>query len=199
MEPILTAPYRNHTIKFIASGIPAHAPKYYFEVERDLIEKNWLIKQDDIVIDCGACYGSWTIPALLEGAMVYAYEPHPVLHDILRRNIILNDLKRAITSNYSLWSSSGSVMTLPAFDLSMMLNDRSKTQPTLITSTVTLDDDLPLTRLDWIKIDVEGAEIEILKGARRLIEKFNPKIIVEWHADRNKDHILEIMWEESLD
>ena len=51
-----------------------------------------------------------------------------------------------------------------------------------------LDDYLAdLARLDWIKIDVEGAEIEVLKGVRQLIEKFNPRIIVEWHADRNGD------------
>jgi FkbM family methyltransferase len=187
MDHYLTAPYRNHTIKFIASGIPAHEPKYYFEVERELIEKHWLVKKDEVVIDAGACYGSWTIPALLEGAHVAAYEPHPTLYNILLRNLYLNDLKNTIAVNKPLWSSVGHTMTLPIYDLSMMLNERSKTQPSVIVTTETLDNDFKYDRLDWIKIDVEGAEIEILKGARNLIEKFNPKIIVEWHADRNKD------------
>ncbi len=97
----------------------------------------------------------------------------------------LSDHFKAIDK--ALWSSSGQIVALPRYDLSM-LRRKGDNQPVINVSTTTLDDDLAdIGRLDWIKIDTEGAEIEILKGARKLIEKFNPKILVEWHADRNQD------------
>ena len=39
-----------------------------------------------------------------------------------------------------------------------------------------------LSRVDWMKLDVEGAEVEVLKGAKDLISKFCPKIQVENHV-----------------
>lgn len=44
-----------------------------------------------------------------------------------------------------------------------------------------MDDVLPrlLSRLDWIKIDVEGAECEVLCGLKETISKYKPKIIIE--------------------
>ena len=44
---------------------------------------------------------------------------------------------------------------------------------------VTLDADLDLTRLDLIKIDVEGMELDVLKGADRLLRRFAPVLYVE--------------------
>ena len=185
---IMAAGFRDYEIQYVNEGIPAHEPKYYFEVERELMEQFWTIKKDEVVVDVGAAFGSWSIPALKADARVYAYEPHPVLYSLLKRNVALNDLTDKFHAmNLPLWSSRVT-LTLPVYDLSMMINERSKTQPALMVSTKTLDDDLAdIDRLDWIKIDTEGAEIEILKGAQTLIKKFNPYIIVEWHADRNKD------------
>ena len=47
-------------------------------------------------------------------------------------------------------------------------------------------DDLGITRLDFIKIDVEGFELEVLRGAEQLIERFHPAILceIQHHAAR---------------
>ncbi len=43
-------------------------------------------------------------------------------------------------------------------------------------------DDLDLTQLDLLKIDVEGFEVKVLQGALQTITKLKPKIIIETHS-----------------
>jgi hypothetical protein len=38
-----------------------------------------------------------------------------------------------------------------------------------------------LTQVDWIKLDVEGAEVEVLKGAEQSIRRFHPVLFIEVH------------------
>lgn len=180
--------FRDHVYKFRNARIPQHEAGWYFHSEEVVKHRHWDIKPDQVVIDVGACFGSWTIPALLEGARVYAFEPHPLLYLELKHNVEINQLNTNLEAyNFAVWSKSGEFLALPQYDLSMM-RQPGDNQPVIRVQTVSLDDELSeLPRLDWIKIDVEGAEIEVLKGAQKLIEKYNPRIIVEWHADRNKD------------
>lgn len=179
--------FHDHVYKFRNARIPTHEAGWYFHSEEIVKHRYWKIEPDQVVLDVGACFGSWTIPALLQGAFVEAFEPHPLLYTELCHNVSINGLSERLHSvNKAVWSKSGEILDLPQFDLSMMR--RQDNQPILKVMTVALDEyEKDLSKLDWIKIDVEGAEIEVLKGARQLIEKFNPRIIVEWHADRNGD------------
>jgi FkbM family methyltransferase len=165
-----------------------HESGWYFHSEEILRHFHWNSRPGQVVVDVGACFGSYTIPAALDGAIVYAYEPQLFLYRELLENLELNNL-RVMTVNKAAWSLSGEMLDLPLLDLSMMrVPSAIQNQPTAKVMTVALDDDLAKTDgLDLMKIDVEGAEIEVLRGARKLIEKFNPRIIVEWHADRNQD------------
>jgi FkbM family methyltransferase len=180
--------FHDHVYKFRNARIPMHESGWYFHSEEVLRHKHWNIEPGQVVADVGACFGSYTITALLQGAHVYAFEPHPQLYNELVHNVWLNRLNGRFNSyNKAVWSTSDTVLDLPQFDLSMkrFTNDN---QPILKVQTMTLDDLFEhFIHLDWIKIDVEGAEIEVLRGARQVIEKHNPKILVEWHADRNKD------------
>jgi FkbM family methyltransferase len=182
------AMFHDHVYKFRNARIPQHESGWYFHSEEVIKHRHWNIQQGEVVVDVGACFGSWTIPALLQGATVYAYEPHPLLYTELCHNVSINGLSsHLVAKNKAVWYGSGFIRDLPQLDLSMILQSGDN-QPVLKVMTVALDDELlDIPRLDWIKVDVEGAEIEVLKGARQLIEKFNPRIIVEWHADRNKD------------
>ena len=180
--------FRDHIYKYRNSNVTMLRSGWYFHSEEVLRYLYWKMEPGEVVVDAGACYGSYTIPALLQGATVYAYEPYPPLYEELKYNVEVNGLSSNLKAvDKALWSTSGQIFALPRYDLSV-LRRKGDNQPIINVSTVTLDDDLnDLTRLDWIKIDTEGAEIEILKGARQLIEKFNPRILVEWHADRNQD------------
>jgi Methyltransferase FkbM domain len=128
------------------------------------------IKAGDVVIDAGAQYGSYTLPACANGAYVYAFEPHPDYYKHLVTNIKLNEFKCS-TFQAGLYSKP------------MMVDwDEIKDMKLIV-----LDDVLgDIQRLDFIKIDVEGAELEVLKGAQELIKKFDPKIMVETHVFLDK-------------
>jgi len=52
----------------------------------------------------------------------------------------------------------------------------------LATSVDKLVDSLGLPRLDWIKIDIEGAEVEALKGAMKTLLRYRPTLWLEFHG-----------------
>lgn len=196
--------FHDHVYKFRNKSIPMHTAGWYFHSEEIMRHFHWKVAPDEVVIDVGACFGSYTITALLQGAFVEAFEPHPLLYTELCHNVSINKLSaRFHPVNKAVWSESGKILDLPQYDLAMVKPEAHAGQPMLKVMTVALDEyENELSRLDWIKIDVEGAEIEVLKGAAKLIEKFNPKILVEWHADRNDDpemHYLDGWRREQLD
>jgi len=55
-------------------------------------------------------------------------------------------------------------------------------------NTVTIDS-LQLPRVDFIKIDVEGHELEVLRGSRETLEKYHPILMVEITSPRAVDFL----------
>jgi len=52
---------------------------------------------------------------------------------------------------------------------------------TLAVSVDSLVESLSLPRLDWIKMDIEGAEVEALKGAMKTLRRYKPTLWIEFH------------------
>ncbi len=57
----------------------------------------------------------------------------------------------------------------------------TKRGDTLATSIDNLVEALALPRLDWIKVDIEGAEVEALKGATQTLQRYKPTLWIEFH------------------
>ena len=154
------------------------------------------VQQGDIALDVGAHVGYHTLNFSAAGAFVYAFEPADLMFRLLKYNTMqvstivpikkaVSDINGIVTfyeSTRSAWSS---------------LNPQQRSIPRQVDS-IRLDD-LSLSRVDWIKIDVEGAESLVLEGAREILEKYAPRLIIEWlpKNDTNFDRILEILdgWE----
>ena len=68
-------------------------------------------------------------------------------------------------------------------EISSFLSKVSDTKrgDTLATSIDNLVAALVLRRLDWIKVDIEGAEVEALKGARQTLQRYKPTLWIEFH------------------
>ena len=156
------------------------------------------IKEGDIVIDCGAYIGEFTLyaaKAAWKAGKVIAFEPDHGFFKELEKNIALNDLHNVILVEKGVWSkedrlkfSSGS-QSSNLFAGNLEYNTTS--YDVLVTS---LDSELKkrgIAKVDFIKMDVEGSEIEAVKGARAILERCGPQLaIASYHAlNGQKTHI----------
>lgn len=137
-----------------------------------------------IVIDCGANVGLFSRYALRNGAArVVAMEPSPLTIECFRRNLAAEtEAGRVTLVTKGAWSSEGRLR----FSTSNAANPGShhidKTGSTDVSIEVTTIDQLVtrlgLPRVDYIKMDIEGAEVDALRGAARTIREFRPRLAV---------------------
>jgi FkbM family methyltransferase len=174
--------------------------------EDDIIER-FLPKQGDIVVDIGAHMGRYTIiGAKRVGAQgkVVAIEAHPGNFEMLNRNIKLNQLTNVIPLNYAVYSKETKIkLYLPEVEsgytiYNTIMSNRARTEDKFVeVNANTLDYILQskgITDVNWIKIDVEGAEFEVLKGASNVLSKSKDiALLIEVHGLDNYRPILEFV------
>jgi FkbM family methyltransferase len=159
-------------------------------VYKDIYEKEAKVKPGDVVLDVGAHIGSFTLKAAkevgLEGRVV-SFEPSSENFKLLTLNVNSNDYGNATLFNVAVGSAPGTAK--------LNLGSRKGTNSLLSDSGVenvgteqvpirTLDsvtDELKLSKVSFVKIDVEGFELEVLKGARNILASNHPSIAMETH------------------
>jgi FkbM family methyltransferase len=164
-------------------------PEYsYFtfeQEENDFRNTYWNISENDIVIDIGTSYGAYALTACAMGATVYAFEPEKTVYCDLVNNININNWEqRCFASNNGLWSSEKKVDMkgyAPHWPQQTISEDYSMKSLDQIVK------ENNISKIDWIKIDVEGAEEHVVSGALETIKKFKPKMIIECHVFLNAD------------
>jgi FkbM family methyltransferase len=178
---------KNYKISYLETH-PIHPTWYSFEDEIDIRNNFWNIKEGDSVLDIGACCGSYTLTALSQGAkFVWSWAPGRVdvnsEVDLLNENIKING-----------WENKCKVFGSGLYDINgfldvdnqqLFINQTKDTQIRVerldewAAKELSNDD-----RIDWIKIDVEGAEVNIINSGLNLIRRFRPSILVENHLFR---------------
>jgi len=141
--------------------------------------------------DVGANIGLFSmIAARLVGATgrVVAFEADPEIAARLREHVARNELAWATVEEKAVWSEAKEVYfartdpeTSPDRGLGHVVNDDGA--DTIEVGAVSLDE-FALTHgaPDFIKCDVEGAEVEVFRGARRLLHEKRPGIVCEMHS-----------------
>ncbi|HKF71931.1 MAG TPA: FkbM family methyltransferase [Stellaceae bacterium] len=155
-----------------------------------------VVRPDAICLDVGANIGLMTmvLARLAPSGMVTAIEPDDESLAYLGRNIRTNRLDN-VTAVRTLLAAS---RTRKIFIRNIGEPGCSASAPAEIARGIahaglehaemacaTLDDvvrDLQLERLDFIKIDCEGADLEVLEGARETLARFRPAVILEFNA-----------------
>lgn len=142
-----------------------------------------------VFVDVGANNGYYSAMVgkmFGDSGRVYAFEPDPNSYSRLLRNVKLNGLSNIITFNLALSDVRGlSHLWLSPFDDGQ--NSFVRTPGSRLSNSAVrverLDDVLPKMMVDVIKIDVEGFEAEVIKGAEKIIQR-SPgiKIILEYNA-----------------
>lgn len=146
------------------------------------------VENGDVVIDGGGCFGDTALYfAHVVGptGKVFAFEFIRENMAIFQKNMALNPTLRDIISLVPnpLWSHSGEHLYItedgPASSVSSAKPAGSDTVEIILT--VSIDDfvwDNNLEKVDFIKLDIEGAELNALHGAEKTIKKFTPKLAI---------------------
>jgi FkbM family methyltransferase len=136
------------------------------------------LRRDDICFDVGANLGYYTVlmaKAVPQGR-VYAFEPDPFSRALLRLNVHLNRLENVVVNSVALGERPGTSSffrcTDSAFN-SFRDTARRAVSSVIEVSVTTVDDFVTanaLSRVDFVKVDVEGAECLVLAGAKTLLQ-----------------------------
>jgi hypothetical protein len=147
------------------------------------------INEDDIIIDIGAHVGFFALRAARKArkGFILAIEPHPFNYQLLTKNIKANNISNIRALRLALWSSDGVMKLYLAGSSSHSLKSFQKNIKNYIeVQTKTLDTvikEFGIQRVNLIKIDVEGAELEVLRGAQRtLMENDSFLSIAAYHT-----------------
>ncbi|RPG05627.1 MAG: FkbM family methyltransferase, partial [Pelagibacteraceae bacterium TMED247] len=161
------------------------------------------IKKDDVVLEAGCHIGSHSVLLSMLCGKLILFEPMPYSAKLLEKNLKVNGLDNFILYEDGLSDKEG----VTYFDYSpkgnpgasaledgshkkdeegkssdnnILFNQEGRIEVDLMTI-----DSLGLDRLDFIKLDIEGSEEDVIRGAFNTIEKFKPIITLEIYSDHN--------------
>ncbi|MFZ5502772.1 MAG: FkbM family methyltransferase [Pseudomonadota bacterium] len=140
----------------------------------------------NVVIDAGGCWGDTALyfaHEVGEAGKVYSFEFLPENLAIFERNISLNpELQPRINLvKMPLWSKSGEQLFVEARGPATRVVASTRMPDAIRIETLAIDDLVRrenLERVDFIKMDIEGAELESLRGAENTIRQFRPRLAI---------------------
>jgi len=144
------------------------------------------IHKGDIVLDCGASDGDFTRQALAAGAaQVVSIEISPSSAECIRRNLAAEVADgRVIVYPKGVWNKD-EFLTLNVDDTNFAANSvvmrPDSSHPSIKVPLTTIDElvaELKLPRVDFIKMDIEGAEVPALAGAHETLVRFKPRLAI---------------------
>lgn len=167
------------------TGTAGHAfayPQYEYE---DKI----CLKDGDIFLDCGSCAGEvsvWAQNKVGKAGRVYAFEPSPLTYELLKRNIS-KFAPEVQPLNYAIGDSNEPIQfSNDAVPWSKVNADSALSVPMLRIDEFCKERGLAPT---FIKMDIEGFELEGLKGAANTVKKHRPDLAICTY------HLPEHIWE----
>jgi len=181
-----------HFDKYIGLSLREYGE--FSEIELSLMSK--FIMKDDVVFDIGSNIGAFTVPfakKVGELGQVYAFEPQKVIYELLQDNVNKNKLKNVKVFNvgigkkkeelelneidYSEVGNFGGV-SFKYDSSSFTKNIKNKKYKVKITN---LNEFMEIEKCNFIKIDVELMELDILTGGKNFLKKFRPILWIENH------------------
>lgn len=164
-----------------------------------------LIERESTIFDIGANMGWYTlnIAKALEGVKIYAFEPIASTFSYLKYNVELNKLENVILNNFG-FSDTEQELTFyydPENSGNTSLKEMEKGRSLVQCRVKTLDNYFasPSIKCDFIKCDVEGAELLVYKGGVNFLSRCRPIIMSEmlrkWTAkfDYHPNDIIELL------
>jgi FkbM family methyltransferase len=149
-----------------------------------------ILKRDDVIFDLGANFGYYSIclaKYLSNKCSIYSFEPFPTTFKKLTQNVIINDMQGTINLYQMGVSSESGDMSISvrvscnSGSATLIANQNYENEVALV-KVVTLDDFVErndIHKINFVKIDVEGFETNVLKGWKKGLSKFKPILFLE--------------------
>ncbi|WP_295428805.1 FkbM family methyltransferase [uncultured Thiodictyon sp.] len=177
------------------SGVVAQLllQQYRCQTDRQVIE----VRPGDIVVDGGGCYGDTALYLAYKAGptgRVFSFEFLPENLSIFERNLELNPgiAARIKIVRHPMWSSSGEYLYIESAGPATRVLPAPQSPNAVRIETLSIDDLMrceQVSRVDFIKMDIEGSELSALKGAEQSIRRFKPKLAISVY------HKLADFWE----
>lgn len=151
----------------------------YFGYENE----NVTVKKNDIVVDCGANMGLFSAWAASKGGIVYSFEPGKTAQYYLNKTKELYPYNIKIipygVSNIQSQQEYTECINIAGSHLSRInLDQQTGFKDKYLIQTISLDEYFQNIKIDFIKIDTEGSEKEIILGAKNIIYSQSPKMVI---------------------
>lgn len=137
-----------------------------------------LLNKDSVFVDVGANIGEYLIAWCQIAAYGYGFEISETTADLCQRNLELNNVLNAVLYRQGLSDSAGSVVVSNASAVGSVTARIIKHRDGRPAQVAALDD-FAMRKLDLIKVDVEGHECAVLRGARQTIQRDHPILVLE--------------------
>jgi FkbM family methyltransferase len=173
-------------------------PHVRIEIER-------AARPDGVAVDAGAYIGMHTITMSCCFRIVHAFEPQRGIFQMLCGNLALNDRLNVIAHNAALYDRAGSMrlslqerqeVTVPICDGQPDYDHIENAAALSFDFTADGRGDVPAIRLDdmalenvaLIKVDTQGADLRVLRGAEATIRRCRPVVLFEWERELGAQH-----------
>lgn len=170
---------------------------YYFEFPYE--NKFIQIKPGDLVIDAGANIGMFSALAAYKGARVIAFEPMPSNLSYLNQTAALNPGVTPVPSALHEQSGELHFSQSEVNNIGSFTGNKIATSQSIPVKCITLDAYVKqnhIKKIDFIKADIEGAERNLLNGARETLKTMKPRLaICTYHYPEDPDLLKQIILE----
>ena len=148
------------------------------------------IKAGDVILDLGAYCGLTSYlfaRAAGESGRVVAIEADPLNFSCLESNLERLQVKNVAPVHAAVWREAGTLRFTPEGNMgSAVTSVGPRSEGAIEVPAMTLAQiarDAGLTRVDHVKMDIEGAEYEVLRSSEAFIARFRPDFVIEVHKD----------------
>lgn len=174
-----------------------------------------MVSKDGVVIDVGAHGGQFTrlLAEIVPRGLVLAIEPSSYARSVLRTALWIRGVSNVIVVAVAIGAESGiAVLHTPikrrgdmGYGLAHLGSEGPQEgsgervgEPVAVTTLDALVAALQLTRVDFVKADIEGSEAALIAGARSILKRYRPPLLLEHDADHlaRTGSSLDALWAE---
>lgn len=163
-------------------------------IYKEKVYNYFKIDKEDIVFDVGAHIGVYSLKLSKKAKLIVAFEPHPENFKLLRKNVMINKLKNIVLYDYALSYFNGKAKLylshLPGSH-SMVLRRSHEYIYVKVKTIEEVMNELSIDHIDLLKINAEGAELDILKGSQ--LNKIKKLIIAANHTENQAKEIIKYL------